>query len=222
MLAAMLRLPTVPDNAPRPALCDVNVVKNPLFILFFLCNFLWNTGSIFVSVLLVDYAKQRGLSAEQGSQLVAVIGVSSLLLRLPVALFAEKWPHSLIHLYCLGAVIRGLGTLLLPMMNTLPWSIFCAALHGGGFGMQLALLYPVILELFPLQLAPSVGGYGLVSAGIGALTGPPLAGEWYFEPLRCCFICRSNHCYFNPFKPEFTIVIFIHYKPRIAVAIFDL
>ena len=27
---------------------------------------------------------------------------------------------------------------------------------------------------------------------------------------------------FNPFKPEFTIVVFIHYKPRIAVAILDL
>ena len=27
---------------------------------------------------------------------------------------------------------------------------------------------------------------------------------------------------FNPFKPEFTIVIFIHYKPRIAIAILDL
>ena len=27
---------------------------------------------------------------------------------------------------------------------------------------------------------------------------------------------------FNPLKPEFTIVIFIHYKPRIAVAIVDL
>ena len=26
----------------------------------------------------------------------------------------------------------------------------------------------------------------------------------------------------DPFKPEFTIVIFIHYKPRIAVPIFDL
>ena len=26
----------------------------------------------------------------------------------------------------------------------------------------------------------------------------------------------------NPFKPEFTIVIFIHYKPRIAAAILDL
>ena len=26
----------------------------------------------------------------------------------------------------------------------------------------------------------------------------------------------------NPFKPEFFIVIFIHYKPRIAVAILDL
>ena len=27
--------------------------------------------------------------------------------------------------------------------------------------------------------------------------------------------------FINPFKPEFTIVIFIHYKPRIAVAILD-
>ena len=26
----------------------------------------------------------------------------------------------------------------------------------------------------------------------------------------------------NPFKPEFTIAIFIHYKPRIAVAILNL
>ena len=26
----------------------------------------------------------------------------------------------------------------------------------------------------------------------------------------------------NPFKSEFTIVIFIHHKPRIAVAILDL
>ena len=28
--------------------------------------------------------------------------------------------------------------------------------------------------------------------------------------------------YITPFKPEFTIVLFIHYKPRIAVAIFNL
>ena len=28
--------------------------------------------------------------------------------------------------------------------------------------------------------------------------------------------------YINPFNPEFTIVIFIHYKPLIAVAILDL
>ena len=26
----------------------------------------------------------------------------------------------------------------------------------------------------------------------------------------------------NPFRPEFTIVILIHYKPRIAVAILDM
>ena len=32
----------------------------------------------------------------------------------------------------------------------------------------------------------------------------------------------SVHLSFNPFKPEFTIVIFVHYTPRIAVTILDL
>ena len=35
-----------------------------------------------------------------------------------------------------------------------------------------------------------------------------------------CFT-HQNQYLINPFKPEFTIVIFIHYKPRIAVAILD-
>ena len=32
-------------------------------------------------------------------------------------------------------------------------------------------------------------------------------------------MANSSDCWPNPFKPEFTIVMFIHYKPRIAVAI---
>ena len=32
----------------------------------------------------------------------------------------------------------------------------------------------------------------------------------------------KQHRKLNAFKPEFTIVIFIHYKPRIAVAILNL
>ena len=44
-----------------------------------------------------------------------------------------------------------------------------------------------------------------------------------------CSVARSeklhNYCHLviklNPFKPEFTIVIFIHYKPQIAVAILN-
>ena len=32
----------------------------------------------------------------------------------------------------------------------------------------------------------------------------------------------NNRLALNPLKPEFSIVIFIHYKPRIAVAILDL
>ena len=36
--------------------------------------------------------------------------------------------------------------------------------------------------------------------------------------VRLEFMTTMTKTY-HPFKPEFTIVIFIHYKPRIAVAI---
>ena len=43
--------------------------------------------------------------------------------------------------------------------------------------------------------------------------------EWQIDVLN--LQTTTSHP-LNPFKPEFTIVIFIHYKPRIAVAILDL
>ena len=36
------------------------------------------------------------------------------------------------------------------------------------------------------------------------------------------FALRDGELLINPFGPEFTIVTFIDYKPRIAVAILDL
>ena len=37
-----------------------------------------------------------------------------------------------------------------------------------------------------------------------------------------CLQTLLDYAQFNPFKPEFTIVIFIHDKPQIAAAILDL
>ena len=50
---------------------------------------------------------------------------------------------------------------------------------------------------------------------------------WALQGLGKCDKFRKRRPYltmqdgFNPFNPEFTIVIFIHYKPRIAAAILD-
>ena len=44
----------------------------------------------------------------------------------------------------------------------------------------------------------------------------------YLEPTEYTITKEEHKSPFNHFKPKFTIVIFIHYKPRIAVAILDL
>ena len=49
----------------------------------------------------------------------------------------------------------------------------------------------------------------------------PLSANYVYSCVQpILFVLKTRT--FNPFKPEFTIVIFIHYKPRIAVAILDL
>ena len=58
-------------------------------------------------------------------------------------------------------------------------------------------------------------------------TSPRMGGWW--DPstpasprMGVCPADVKLYCSFTSFKPEFIIVIFIHYKPRIAFAIFDL
>ena len=41
-------------------------------------------------------------------------------------------------------------------------------------------------------------------------------------PIQTLTMSKNNRFSINPFKPEFTIVIFIRYKSRIAAAILDL
>ena len=40
--------------------------------------------------------------------------------------------------------------------------------------------------------------------------------------FMCHVSVKFEYVHINPFKPEFMIFIFIHHKPRIAVAILDL
>ena len=71
--------------------------------------------------------------------------------------------------------------------------------------------------------------------GGGQKSGPAMAGMAGTAPTALLIVplgwayavhvqlsVLSSECPFNPFIPELSIVIFIHYKPRIAVAILDL
>ena len=53
---------------------------------------------------------------------------------------------------------------------------------------------------------------------------PPCGAEWGggFNPVTTVVLSDERVNLINPFKPEFITVIFIHYKPKIAVAILDL
>ena len=157
-------------------LFDMSLLVDTDFYLLFICHLLWNTGCTFPMVFLSDFAVENDLSKDVGATLVSVVGVSSLLSRLIVAVIGQCLHCSHIHLFNIGSLIRGVGTLLMPVAPSF-WSlVVCSVLHGAGLGVQIGVLASLLAEVFGLHRLPIVGGYSVVSAALGAMAGTPIAG----------------------------------------------
>ena len=81
-------------------------------------------------------------------------------------------------------------------------------------------MWPVTVAVIVLSVLHIILGVSSICVG---MVSSVQADVWL---AHCLSPIWSGACVstltLNPFKPEITIVIFLHYKPRIAVAILDL
>ena len=174
-----LRLNAAPDTHAK---CNVALLKNPTFWLFFANQALWNMGSMIFIVLVADYAKESGISRDDAAWLLAATGISGTLGRILTAA-VSKCANRLV-LYNAATVLSGVAIGLVP----LTWKTFAIFLtscigYGVCLGLQASLLGILTADFFSIEQLNSAFGYLIASNGLGALLGPPIAGRLTLDCL---------------------------------------
>lgn len=166
----------VPAPVPRP-LRELLAIRP--FAVLYLSTILVGYGIFIPFVFLVRSAEQRGVDSVAAALLVGLIGGSSVVGRLGLGALADRF----------GPIRLEIGSFALLALSHLIWFfaggnyvllVTYAVTLGVGYGGFIALSPAVVAELFGLEGLGGMIGMQYTAAGVGALTGPPLAG-WLID-----------------------------------------
>ena len=176
---------------------DFHILKNISFLIFCLNHFLFCFGMTIVFVYLPAYAVSMDISHLKAALLISVIGIGNFFGRLLWGVIAHAPGISAICLYNLTYFCFGVDILLFPVWQNYGWLVAIAALFGVFNGSLGTLVPQVTVDIVGLNGLVSAYGYILFVEGLGALSGPPLAGMYgcYFVYLGIYYYGRTQSAY---------------------------
>jgi MFS family permease len=174
MICAALtkRPPLAPASAGRPL---SRVVRSRAFVMLYV-SWVLATAALFVPfVLLPAFALDHGASQVAASALISVLGGMSVFGRLGLGFLGNR--IDTLRLFKVATLVMGMSyALWLATTAAYGGLLVFAAVLGLGYGVRIALMPVVLIELFGLQNLGAVLGVFFTATGISALLGPPLAG----------------------------------------------
>lgn len=150
------------------------VVRSPAFVMLYV-SWILATAALFVPfVFLPAFALDLGVSQLMAAALISVLGGMSVIGRLGLGLVSDR--VGTLRLFKVATLAMGASYLLWLAATDYGWLLVFAAVLGLGYGVRIALMPVILIELFGLQSLGAVLGVFFTATGISALVGPPLAG----------------------------------------------
>jgi MFS family permease len=106
--------------------------------------------------------------------LISVLGGMSVIGRLGLGLLGDR--VGTLRLFKVATLVMGASYVLWLAATDHGWLLVFAAVLGLGYGVRIALMPVILIELFGLQSLGAVLGVFFTATGVSALLGPPLAG----------------------------------------------
>ena len=156
----------------------IRVLKNKDFMCLFWSLSFNSLGIYLMYVHFPSLAKQLGTSEMEASYLLSVSGICNAISRLLVGLASNSDNINELLLYCGCFSVLGVSGVLLPFYgNSYGGQMAFVIMLGMYSGCCYALLNSITVKLVGIKDLASAFGMEMFGAGIGSLTGPPLAGE---------------------------------------------
>jgi MFS family permease len=164
-----------PPLAPAPAGHSLyRVVRSPAFVMLYI-SWVLATAALFVPfVFLPAFALDRGAGQVAASALISVLGGMSVFGRLGLGVLGNR--IDTLRLFKVATFVMGMSYVMWLTATAYGWLLVFVAVLGFGYGVRIALMPVVLIELFGLQNLGAVLGVFFTATGISALLGPPLAG----------------------------------------------
>jgi MFS family permease len=165
------RSPLAPALAGRSL---YRVVRSPAFAMLYI-SWVLATAALFVPfVFLPAFALDRGASQVAASTLISVLGGMSVFGRLGLGVLGKR--IDTLRLFKVATFVMGVSYVVWLTATAYGWLLVFVAVLGLGYGVRIALMPVVLIELFGLQNLGAILGVFFTATGISALLGPPLAG----------------------------------------------
>jgi MFS family permease len=172
-LSAMLvRRPPVPAAGVHRPL--IGIVRSFEFVMLY-ASWVLATIALFVPfVFLPAYVAAHGGNQVAGAALLSLLGGVSVLGRLGIGVFADRIGTA--RLFKASVLLMAVSYLLWSVASSYIWLIGFAAVLGLGYGLRIALMPAVLIDLFGVQNLGAILGIFFTASGVSAVLGPLMAG----------------------------------------------
>ncbi|XP_074599114.1 monocarboxylate transporter 1 [Brevipalpus obovatus] len=159
---------------------DFRLLQNPAFLLFSISNLLSSLGYYVPHIYIKDRAVGLNIPNDSASNLLAIIGISSMLGRLVFGFISDLKSIDRLLLFNCCLTFSGLSTLLSALLKTHTFLALYSAFFGITCGAYVSLTSVILVDLLGLEKLTNAFGLVLLFQGTGCLMGPPVVG-WLFD-----------------------------------------
>lgn len=164
-----------PSPAPAVAARPLSQVLRSAEFLMLYTSWVFATTALFVPfVFLPAFARDHGAGPVAASALLSVLGGASLVGRLGIGVLVDRM--GTVTLFKIAVFIMAGSYVLWLTSTSYGWLVAFSAVLGLGYGVRIALMPGVLIELFGLQNSGAILGVFFTAGGVSAVLGPMIAG----------------------------------------------
>ncbi|KAI6176829.1 Monocarboxylate transporter 5 [Aphelenchoides bicaudatus] len=158
---------------------DISLLKDPVMVLMCLCNIVAMFGFYVPLVFIIDLAVAGGATVSEGTLLLSICGLTNTAGRVFFGWVADRHWLSALFLSNASLLLCGLLTVACYFSNNYIFLVAYSGLFGFAISAFVSLTSIVLSDLLGIERLTNSFGLLILSRGVAALFGSPLAGCVY-------------------------------------------
>ncbi|XP_035686957.1 monocarboxylate transporter 9-like [Branchiostoma floridae] len=158
---------------------DPSLLTSPIVLVFLVANLLKSFGNFVPLVVYADKATTEGLTYDQATLTVSMMGFAGIVGRLFFPAVCSFCKVRSLWVFMVAVVVTGVPLLLLLVWRSFTAYCFCGGLFGAGLGGAAAVVPALTVDLFGVEELPTLYGFEMLMEGATGLIAGPIAGALY-------------------------------------------